>query len=116
MSEYDIVLRGGTVVTAAERFRGDVAIAGGRIAAVGERLSGRQAIDAADAALHVSLAGLVTPRRETEMGADIARPPEAVWLVDRGAERQRGQRADAGHRHQPAACRLNLHLVEHAFG
>ena len=46
MSEYDIVVRGGTVVTAAERFRGDVAIAGGRIAAIGDRLSGRQAIEA----------------------------------------------------------------------
>src|SRR3954453_10886914 len=46
MCEYDTVVRGGTVVTAADRFRGDVAIAGGRIAAIGERLSGTQAIDA----------------------------------------------------------------------
>lgn len=47
MSEYDLVVKGGTVVTAADSFTADVGIAGGRIAAVGLGLSGAQTIDAA---------------------------------------------------------------------
>lgn len=46
MSEYELVVRGGTVVTAAEQFRADVGIAGGRIVAVGEGLQGAQTLDA----------------------------------------------------------------------
>lgn len=46
MAEYDLVVRGGTVVTGADMFKADVAIRGGLIAAVGERLEGAQTIDA----------------------------------------------------------------------
>ena len=81
-----------------------------------ERRAGQLVAAPADAALHVGLAGLVAARRQAEMRADVARLSEAVRLVDRGAERQRGQRADARHRHQPAADRLDPHRVEHALG
>jgi dihydropyrimidinase len=43
---YDLVIRGGTVVTDRETLRADVAVAGGRIAAVGEGLTGRETLDA----------------------------------------------------------------------
>ncbi len=47
MAEYDLVVRGGTVVTGADTVRADVGIAGGRIVAVAERLDGAApAIDA----------------------------------------------------------------------
>jgi dihydropyrimidinase len=47
MSQFDLVLRGGTVVTAADVFVGDVAISGGKVAALGQNLRGREEIDAA---------------------------------------------------------------------
>jgi dihydropyrimidinase len=47
MSEYEVVVKGGTVVTVGDTFMGDVGIAGGRIAAVGTGLTGVQTIDAA---------------------------------------------------------------------
>jgi dihydropyrimidinase len=46
MADYDLVVRGGTVVTAADAIRADVAVRSGRIAAVGENLSGTITIDA----------------------------------------------------------------------
>ena len=46
MADYDLVVRGGTVVTASDTVRADVGIVGGRIAAVGEGLSGASVIDA----------------------------------------------------------------------
>jgi dihydropyrimidinase len=46
MSDFDLVIRGGMVVTASERFRADVGISGGRIAAVGAKLDGAASIDA----------------------------------------------------------------------
>ena len=42
MAEFDLVIRGGTVVTAADTFRADVGIRDGRIAALGEKLDGRR--------------------------------------------------------------------------
>lgn len=45
--ELDLVVRGGTVVTATDHVRADVGIAGGRIAALGTGLRGAQTIDAA---------------------------------------------------------------------
>src|SRR5690606_13924103 len=54
MPELDLVIRHGTVVTAADRFRCDVGIRGGRIVALGEGLPrAAKEIDAAD--------GLVLP-------------------------------------------------------
>ncbi len=46
MSQFDLVVRGGTVVTAADTFRADVGIRGGRIAAIGEGLEGGETLDA----------------------------------------------------------------------
>jgi dihydropyrimidinase len=46
MSEFDLVVRGGTVVTAGDTFRADIGIRDGRIAALGERLAGAEEIDA----------------------------------------------------------------------
>ncbi len=44
--DYDMVIRGGTVVTASDMFRADVGVRGERIAAVGEGLRGRRELDA----------------------------------------------------------------------
>jgi len=47
MTEFDLVIRGGTVVTAADTFRADVGVREGRIAALGEDLApGGREIDA----------------------------------------------------------------------
>ena len=39
---YDLVLKGGTIVTAASRYVADVAIRGDRIAAIGRDLHGQR--------------------------------------------------------------------------
>ena len=46
MAEYDLIVRGGTVVTESDEFRADIGIRGGRIAAVAGSLEGGPAIDA----------------------------------------------------------------------
>jgi dihydropyrimidinase len=46
MADYDLVVVGGTVVTAEDSFRADIGIRGGRVAALGEALAGAQRIDA----------------------------------------------------------------------
>ncbi len=46
MTEYDLVVRGGTVVTASDQFRADVGVRGGRIAALAEGLRGERELDA----------------------------------------------------------------------
>ena len=46
MSEYDLIVRGGTVVTASDQFPADVGVRGGRIAALAERLHGGPTLDA----------------------------------------------------------------------
>jgi dihydropyrimidinase len=46
MASYDLVVRGGTVVTPAETLRCDVGIQGDRIAALGNKLDGAQTLDA----------------------------------------------------------------------
>jgi dihydropyrimidinase len=46
MADFDLVIRGGEVITASDRFRADVAVTDGRIAALGLDLAGRRTIDA----------------------------------------------------------------------
>ena len=46
MADYELVVRGGTVVTGADVVRADVGIRAGRIAAVGEALEGTEVLDA----------------------------------------------------------------------
>jgi dihydropyrimidinase len=46
MADYDLVVRGGTVVTASDVVRADVGISGGRIVAVAESLTGATSINA----------------------------------------------------------------------
>jgi dihydropyrimidinase len=46
MADYDLVVAGGTVVTAEDSFRADIGIRDGRVAALGEALAGAQRIDA----------------------------------------------------------------------
>src|SRR5262245_29778062 len=46
MSEFDLVIRGGSVVTATETRSIDIGVKDGRIAALGPGLSGARAIDA----------------------------------------------------------------------
>ncbi len=46
MADYDLIVRGGTVVTASDQFRADVGMRGGRIAALADRLDGGPALDA----------------------------------------------------------------------
>ena len=46
MSDFELVVRGGTVVTAADTFRADIGVAGGRIVAIGASLAGTRTLDA----------------------------------------------------------------------
>ncbi len=46
MSDYELAIRGGTVVTESDCFRADIGIRGGRIAAIGERLDAAATIAA----------------------------------------------------------------------
>ncbi len=46
MPDFDLVVRGGTVVTASDTFRADVGVRDGRIAALGDRLTGAETLDA----------------------------------------------------------------------
>ena len=43
---FDLVIKNGTVVTAAATYVADIAITGGKIAAIGQGLSGRRQLDA----------------------------------------------------------------------
>jgi len=47
MSEFELIIRGGEVVTAADKFRADVGVRGGKIAAIADKLTdGARVIDA----------------------------------------------------------------------
>lgn len=65
---YDLVIRGGTLVTRAEAFQADVAVQGERIAAIGQGLSGRQTIDAGGLLV---LPGAVDPHVHLAMDAGV---------------------------------------------
>ena len=51
--------------------------------------------------VEVEFAGLEAPGREAEVGGDGARAPEACRVINAGLERQCGDEADTGRRHQP---------------
>ena len=51
MPDFDLAIRGGTLVTATDTFAADLGIRGGRIAAIGERI--------ADAARTIDASGLL---------------------------------------------------------
>jgi dihydropyrimidinase len=46
MADYDLIIRGGTVVTASDQFRADIGLRDGRIAALAESLEGGPTLDA----------------------------------------------------------------------
>jgi dihydropyrimidinase len=46
MADYDLVVRGGTVVTGSDTFRADVGIRAGRVAALADNLQGAETLDA----------------------------------------------------------------------
>ena len=46
MADFDLVVRGGTVVTAADTYRADIGIRDGRIVTIGEGLDGAEKLDA----------------------------------------------------------------------
>ena len=48
MSEFDLIIRGGTVATASDVFRADIGITAGKIVQIGERLGGGGEVVAAD--------------------------------------------------------------------
>ncbi len=81
-----------------------------------ERCASQLIAASADAALYVGLAGLIPPRCQAEMSANVARLSEPAWLVDGGAECQRGQRSNARDRHQPSASGFDTHLVDYSLG
>ena len=64
--DFDLVVRGGTVVTAAETFAADIGIIGERIAAIGESLRGAREIDAGGLLV---LPGAVDPHVHLQMEA-----------------------------------------------
>ena len=46
MPDFDLIIRGGTVVTAADSFRADVGIRDGKVAVLADTLTGGQVLDA----------------------------------------------------------------------
>ena len=80
-----------------------------------ERGAGELVAASADASLDIGLARLVASRRETEVGRDVAGSSEALGLIDRRPEGERGKRSHAWHRHQPPAYRLDPDRIQHAL-
>jgi dihydropyrimidinase len=66
MDAFDLVIRGGTLVTSADTVRADLGIRNGVIAALGQDLAGRQTLDAAG---KLVLPGAVDPHVHLEMPA-----------------------------------------------
>ena len=84
MPDYDIVIRGGRIVTAAEVFTADLAIRGGTIAAIGHDLGkGREEIDATG---RLVLPGGIDPHCHIEeVGADGSVQEESFVSGSRAA-------------------------------
>ncbi|HUZ57011.1 MAG TPA: amidohydrolase family protein [Streptosporangiaceae bacterium] len=84
VSECDLVVRGGTVVTAGGSAECDVAVTGGRIIQLGGSMRGRREVDAAGALvlpggldMHVHLSSSEPP--------EPAEPAEPAWVDDFGS-------------------------------
>lgn len=65
---YDLVIRGGTLVTPAESFQADLGVVAGRVAAIGLGLTGREAFDAGGLLV---LPGGVDPHVHLAMDAGV---------------------------------------------
>jgi dihydropyrimidinase len=76
-SLFDLVIRGGTLVTASDTFRADIGIQDGKIAVLGENLIGLQNIDATDRWI---LPGGVDPHVHLEMPVGSTRSSDD-WLT-----------------------------------
>jgi dihydropyrimidinase len=76
MSEFDLAIRGGTVVTASDTFRADVGIQAGRIVAVAAKIEG--------AASEIDACGLLVLPGGIDSHVHIAQPsgPDVV-MADR---------------------------------
>ena len=48
MSQFDLAIRGGTIVTASDEFRGDIGIRDGRIVSIADRIEGAATGDRCD--------------------------------------------------------------------
>ncbi len=70
MTSFDLVIAGGTLVTAAEMARADLGINGDKIAAIGQGLEGKQRIDAAG---QLVLPGAVDPHVHLDIDAGATR-------------------------------------------
>ena len=78
MSEFDVVIRGGTVVTAADTVRADVGIRGGKIIAVAEELK--------DAAKIVDAGGLLVMPGGIDSHVHLAQPAFGGPMMTDGFE------------------------------
>jgi len=68
-----------------------------------EQVVPRQPVAAfGDASCTIEFAGLVASRRKSQIGSNIARALEPVWIINGADERKRRDRTDTGDGHQPA--------------
>lgn len=70
----------------------------------------------ADAPLYIRFARLVSPRRQSQMRADIPRFPEPFRPIDCRPKSQSRQRADARRAHQPTADWFITYYHENLLG
>ena len=69
MPDYDLAIRGGTITTASDTFRGDIGVRGGRIVAIADRVEGAaREIDASG--LRVLRSGVL--RRAPAIGTAVS--------------------------------------------
>ena len=108
MADYDLVIRGGTVVTASDQFRADVGVRGGRIAALADGLRGDRELDATLGEVS-GLAGVADHR--THLGAAVEQ------RVDDGAALLAGGADDGDRGAASAGCRtLGIHGGSSSIG
>jgi hypothetical protein len=53
-----------------------------------------------DFALSIRFSGLIPPRCQSQIGANVPGSLESVWFIDRGSKRQCGHRTDTWHSHE----------------